>query len=251
MNIEQTVEDKFQEIRAQPTAKVADVKKVALPLLESGDRLTRREFERRYLAMPRIKKAELIEGVVYIQSPVRIDIHGEPHAQIMTWLGVYWVATPGIQLGDNATVRLDPDNEVQPDALLRIEPAQGGHSRISDDGYVEGAPELIVEIAATSTAYDLHDKLKVYRRNGVQEYVVWQTDDKRLNWFRLVKDEYLPLTPDESGVVHSEVFPGLDLAVAALLEGNLARVLSELQKGLETSEHAAFVERLLENPQKH
>ena len=38
--------------------------------LEHGDHLTREEFERRYEAMPHVRKAELIEGVVYMPSPV-------------------------------------------------------------------------------------------------------------------------------------------------------------------------------------
>src|SRR3990172_276198 len=218
----------------------------ALPPLSSGDRLTRREFERRDDAMPYIKKAELIEGVVYMPSPAHFQSHSEPHAHIMGWLGVYCAATPGVRLGDNATVRLDLDNEVQPDALLRLEPAAGGRSSVSPEDYVEGPPELIVEIAATSAAYDMHDKLRVYRRNGVQEYLVWQVYDKRLDWFRLSEGEYLPTEPDASGVIRSHIFPGLWLAVAALLEGDLAKVLAELQKGLETAEHAAFVERLAE-----
>ena len=245
MEVEQTAEDKFLKIRSQPTARTVDMKKI--PPLESGDRLTRQEFERRYDAMPHIKKAELIEGVVYMPSPVRHKSHSRPHSQVMTWLGTYWAATPGVDLGDNATVHLDADNEVQPDAFLRIEPEQGGNSLISDDDYIEGSPELIVEIAASSAAYDLHDKLNVYRRNGVKEYIVWQTHDNRLNWFRLHEGEYLTLKPDESGVVHSKVFPGLDLAAEALLKGDLAKVLSVLQKGLETNEHVAFVERLLES----
>jgi len=220
------------------------MKKIIPPPLENGDRLTRQEFERRYDAMPQIKKAELIEGVVYMPSPVRHKSHSRPHSQIMTWLGTYWAATPGVDLGDNATVKLDADNEAQPDAFLRIEPEQGGNSRISNDDYIEGAPELIVEIAASSAAYDLHDKLNVYRRNGVKEYIVWQTYDNRLDWFKLHEGEYLTLKPDESGVVHSEVFPGLDLAAEALLRGDLAKVLSELQKGLETDGHTAFGERL-------
>ena len=213
------------------------MKKVILPPppLENGDRLTRCEFERRYNAMPHIKKAELIEGVVYMPSPVRHKSHSRPHAHIIGWLVTYCAATPGVDLGDNATVRLDIDNEVQPDALLRIEPAQGGSSRISEDDYIEGTPELIVEVASSSAAYDLHDKLNVYRRNGVKEYLVWQTYDKQLDWFRLHEDEYLTLTPDESGVVRSEIFPGLDLAVEALLKGDLAKVLSELQNGLNTA----------------
>lgn len=244
MNIEQTVENKFQKVHAQLIAHIVNVKKI-IPPLESGDHLTRREFERRYNAMPHIKKAELIEGVVYMPSPVRHKSHGRPHSQVMIWLGTYWVATSGVDLGNNTTVRLDIDNEVQPDALLRIEPEQGGNSRISDDDYIEGAPELIVEIASSSAAYDLYDKLKVYRRNGVKEYLVWQTYDERLDWFRLREGEYLLMTPDASGVVHSEVFPGLNLAMEALLKSDLAMVLSELQKGLETAEHEAFVEHLL------
>ncbi|MBC8228893.1 Uma2 family endonuclease [bacterium] len=242
MEVEQTAEDKFPKIRSQPTARIVDIKKV--PPLESGDRLTRQEFERRYDAMPHIKKAELIEGVVYMPSPLRHKSHSRPHAHIIGWLVGYCAATPGVDLGDNGTVRLDADNEVQPDAYLRIEPEQGGNSRISDDDYIEGAPELITEIAGSSAAYDLHNKLNVYRRNGVKEYIVWQTHDNRLNWFRLHEGEYLTLKPDESGVVHSQVFPGLDLAAEALLKGDLAKVLSELQKGLETNEHAAFVERM-------
>lgn len=219
-----------------------------LPPLESGDRLTRQEFERRYQAMPRIKKAELIEGVVYVASPVRATRHGRPHAKIMTWLGTYWVATPGVDLQDNTTVRLDADNEPQPDALLRLEPEVGGNSRISDDDYVEGAPELIAEIAASSASYDLNAKLNAYRRNGVQEYIVWQMYENRLDWFSLQEGRYVSLQPDEAGVIRSLVFPGLWLAVNALREGDLAQVLAVLQQGLQTAQHQAFVKRL--NPQQ-
>jgi len=129
---------------------------IEVPRLENGDRLTRYEFERRYEAMPHLKKAELIDGVVYMGSPVRFERHGKPHSYAIGWLAVYCAATPGVDLGDNATVRLDVDNEPQPDALLRLDPSVGGQSRISDDDYVEGAPELIVEIAASSASYDLH-----------------------------------------------------------------------------------------------
>jgi Uma2 family endonuclease len=215
-----------------------------LPPLESGDRLTRQEFERRYQAMPQIKKAELIEGVVYVASPVRATRHGRPHAKIMTWLGTYWVATPGVDLQDNTTVRLDADNEPQPDALLRLEPEVGGNSRISDDDYVEGAPELIAEIAASSASYDLNAKLNVYRRNGVQEYIVWQMYENRLDWFSLQEGRYVSLQPDETGVIRSSVFPGLWLAVNALREGDLAQVLVVLQQGIQTVDHQTFVERL-------
>ena len=243
MTPEKIVEDQTPEVRAQPTVDVEKTEKSIQPL-KHGERLARSEFERRYEAMPHIKKAELIEGVVYMPSPVRMDIHGRPHADIMGWLATYRAVTPGVDLGDNATVHLDPNNEPQPDALLRLEPEKGGNSRLSNTGYIEGAPELIVEIAGTSADYDLHDKLEAYQRNGVQEYIVWQTEDKRLDWFQRVEGAYVLLTPDTNGVIESEVFPGLRLAIDALLEGDLATVLSELQKGLQTAKHGAFVERL-------
>ena len=214
------------------------------PPLESGDRLTRQEFEHRYHVMPENLKAELIEGVVYVASPVRANSHGRPHAKIMAWLGFYSAATPGVDVQDNATVRLDIDNEPQPDALLRIEPRVGGNSRISEDDYIEGAPELIAEIAASSASYDMNAKLNAYRRNGVQEYIVWQIYENRLDWFRLQEGRYVSFEPDAEGVIRSQIFPGLWLSVNALREGNLAEVLAVLQQGLQTAEHQAFVERL-------
>ncbi len=213
--------------------------------LENGERLRRAEFERRYQAMPQIKKAELIEGVVYMVSPVRIASHGRPQARIIAWLSSYWIATPGVDLADNTTVRLDMDNEPQPDVLLRLEERVGGQSRIDDDDYVAGAPELIAEIAASSATIDLRDKLRVYRRNGVQEYLVWQVRDRRLDWLRLTEGEYVPLQADAEGVLRSEIFDGLWLAVPALLEGDLVRVIAVLQEGLASSEHGVFVEQLM------
>lgn len=216
-----------------------------IPPLENGDRLTQPEFHQRYLAMPHVKKAELIEGVVYMPSPVRSRSHGRPHATIIAWLSDYWLATPGVDLNDNATVLLDLDNEPQPDALLRIE--NGGNSQISEDDYVEGAPELIVEIAASSASYDLNDKKKAYRRKGVQEYIVWQIRKNTLYWFRLEQGRYVSLKPDENGVIRSQVFPGLWLAVPALLSGDLATVMAVLQDGINSAEHANFVNQLSQN----
>ncbi len=198
-----------------------------IPPLENGDQLTRTEFERRYERMPKVKKAELIEGIVYMASPLRIKQHGNPHARIITWLGAYWSTTPGIELGDNCTVRLDAENEPQPDALLRRE---DGQSTISEDGYVEGAPELIAEIAASSASYDLRDKLRVYRRNQVQEYIVWRVYEQDLDWFRLVEGKYVQLKVNDQGIICSEVFPGLCLDKQALLTGDLAKVLAVLQQ---------------------
>jgi Uma2 family endonuclease len=212
--------------------------------IENGDRLTRDEFERRYEAMPHLKKAELIEGVVYVPAALRYRKHGKPHSNIMLWLTTYEASTPHVETADNTTVRLDLDNEPQPDALLRIDEAYGGQSSISDDDYVEGAPELIVEISASTASYDLHDKRKVYRRNGVQEYLVWRVVDRAFDWFSLQSGDYVLLEPDSEGVIRSRIFPGLDLQIEALLAGNLAEVLAVLQEGMSSDRHQNFIDQL-------
>lgn len=230
-----------RQTRATPNEKF---RLPAIPPLEQGDRLTRREFERRYDAMPHIKKAELIEGVVHMPSPVRFKSHSLPHGHVMGWLAVYSASTPHVILGDNASVVLDPDNEVQPDALLRLDENKGGQSFINEKDFVVGAPELVAEIAASSASYDIYDKFNVYRRNGVQEYIVWQIYDDQLDWFVLEDEAYVSLQPDENGIIRSRIFPGLWLAVTALLAGDMKGVLDVLQQGLASEEHAAFVGRL-------
>jgi Uma2 family endonuclease len=214
-----------------------------VPPLQSGDRLTAEEFERRYDAMPDLKKAELINGVVYVAPPVSFDDHGGPHFDVITWLGLYRVATPGVRGGDNATLRLPLANRPQPDGFLFIEPSHGGQVRI-ENRYVVGGPELAAEIAATSENYDLHDKLEVYRRNNVREYVVWRVFDREVDWFVLRGGQYerLPLSPE--GFYKSEVFPGLWLDPAALVAGDMLRVAEVLRLGLASPEHADFVARL-------
>lgn len=216
----------------------------SFPPLENGDRLTQTEFERRYIAATHINKAELIEGIVYVASPARYNQHGKPHSRVITWLGVYQAMTPGINLGVEPTVRLDLDNEPQPDAVLFIEPQAGGQTLLSSDDYIEGAPELLVEIAASSVAIDTGSKKQVYRRNGVLEYVIWESYENQIKWFYLVDGEYRSLSPDEDGIIRSRVFPGLWLAVEPLLNYQMMRVLEVLQTGLDSQEHREFIKKL-------
>jgi Uma2 family endonuclease len=193
--------------------------------LESGDRLTRAEFERRYAARPDIKKAELIEGVVYVASPVSTE-HGIPHFQLATWLGVYVARTPGVIPAIDSTVKLDTDNEVQPGLFVALDQDHGGSTTLVE-GYLEGAPDLVVEVAASSASHDLNAKMNVYRRNGVREYIVWQIYEGRIDWFRLnAEGVYEAVPPGADGVIESEVFPGLRLDVPALLRGDLAAVIT-------------------------
>lgn len=212
--------------------------------LQPGDFLTRPEFERRYQLHPEIKKAELIEGIVYPQLSVSALQHGDPHFNLVAWLGSYSALTLNITGSDNASLRLDLRNEPQPDALLRLDPELGGHCAIDVDGYLVGAPELIVEIAASSRSYDMNQKKQVYARHGVQEYLVVQMYEKVVSWFALREGEYQVLPAGEDGVLRSEVFPGLWLESAAIWQDDLAALLNTARQGLASPEHAQFVERL-------
>ncbi|MDR5640057.1 Uma2 family endonuclease [Thermosynechococcus sp. PP42] len=206
--------------------------------LESGDRLTREEFEYRYEHSPHIKKAELINGVVFVASPIRVRKHAQPHGHMVVWLGTYATLMPSLMVCDNATVRLDDSNEVQPDVLLRLEESAGGQSRISADDYIEGAPELVIEIASSSAAYDLHDKKDLYCRFGVKEYLVWVVSEQAFYWYHREQGSYVQQQPDREGVLRSQEFAGLWLNLPALLQGDMKKVMLTLQQGLSTrSDH--------------
>ena len=188
-----------------------------------------------------VKKAELIEGIVYMASPLRFKPHAEPHGRIITWLGVYQAATPQVQMGIEPTVPLDLDNEVQPDGVLLVSPESGGQSNFSEEGYLEGAPELVVEIAPSSAAIDLGDKKRAYRRSGVQEYIVWQVFDQKIDWFSLQGGDYIELI-EEEGMICSQVFSGLRLDIGAMLQGNMQGVLTVLQAGINSADHEEFIQ---------
>jgi Putative restriction endonuclease len=220
------------------------VSRDVIPLLVDGDRLTRDEFERRYDAMPDLKKAELIEGVVHIPSPVR---HGQPlspRSSLVGWLWVYRAGTPGVGSAANGSIRLDLTNMLQPDAFLIIRPEHGGRVRISEDDYIEGGPELVAEVSASSASHDLGEKQGAYLRNEVCEYIVWRILDRAVDWFVLRDGQYERLEPGADGIIRSTVFPGLWLDPAAMMGGDSARVLAVVQQGLGSAEHADFVARL-------
>ena len=176
-------------------------------------------------------------------SPVRVQLHGAPHGVLVTLAGVYALNTAHVQMADNTTVRLDADNEPQPDVLLRIMPKAGGRCRDTEDDYLEGAPELVIEVAGSSASVDLHKKKHAYQRNGVQEYLVWQVENARIDLWQLVEGEYQPISPTD-GVLRSAVFPGLWIDSEALVGGDFAKALATLNAGLASAEHTEFSTKL-------
>ena len=218
------------------------------PVLESGDRMSRAEFHRIYEQMPEGFKAELIGGTVYVASPLK-RLHGLAHAPLTTLLYLYKSHTPGTEMNDNVTVVLGQDSEPQPDGYLRILPEYGGQSRTTADDYIDGAPELIVEVALSSRSFDLHQKRADYTRHGVLEYLILSLKDQRFYWFDLRSNAELFAETD--GVIRVRTFPGLWINVIALLQDDCQRIIATLNEGLASPEHAAFVSRLAEAHGKH
>ncbi len=234
-------------------------KREPIPELRDGDRLDTAEFLRRYEATPEGFRAELINGVVYVNRWIEVGPngeervmpaisgtdHGTPQLRINFWVGYYDVQTEGVEASAPTTIVLSAADSVpEPDGLLRILPEAGGASASGKRGYYYGPPELILEVSNTTGKIDLGSKFDMYERNGVQEYLVWRTHHGIIDWFQLERGEYVPLAPDDDGILKSRVFPGLWLDPKALVAGDMARVLSVVQRGIASSEHAKFVEKL-------
>lgn len=214
-----------------------------LPLLEAGAHIDQPTFHQRYLQSPRELRAELIQGVVFVPSPTRFA-HSSMHARIVHWLGEYVAHTPGTDFCDNASVILDGQNELQPDALLLLSPVCGGRLHKDADDTLRGIPELIVEIASSSEAHDLFEKKDVYERAGVPEYIVVTLRTPAVHWFEWTSEGYSTIPPEEDGSLRSRVFPGLWLPAQGSLLDNHARRLEVLRAGLASEEHTNFVSQL-------
>lgn len=225
------------------TVAKASARRTRVPPLRDGERLTRAEFLRRWDAMPDLKRAERVEGVVRLMpSPVSVAGHARPHGRIATLIGLFEIATPGVMAYSDGTTHVDGDNDYQPDVALAILPEFGGQLAWSGE-YVDGAPDLVVEVSKASARRDRTVKRNVYRRNGVKEYLIWQPSKREFQAFRNVAGEFLPHVPAK-GVWRSEAFPGLRLNIAALAAGGGAAALATVQAGIASPEHAAFVAEL-------
>jgi Uma2 family endonuclease len=214
-----------------------------VPSLEPGDHLDQPSFHARYREMPEDVKAELIGGVVFMSAALRRQ-HGRSSGLMVRWLGAYEDDTPGVEVYDNATTIIGDDSEPQPDACLIVQPECGGQMRVTDEDYLQGAPELVGEVASSTEAYDLHSKKRDYERAGVKEYLVIALRQQTLFWFVNRGGKFEAKPPEADGVIRSEVFPGLWLDPAALVGLNGPRLLEVLRQGLATSEHAAFAAQL-------
>ncbi len=209
------------------------------PPLRDGDCLTSDEFMRRWEAMPGLKHAELIDGIVHMPSPLS-QKHSNLHVSMTLWLGMYAVNTPGCDADLEMTWLMGNRDVPQPDLTLRVLPEYGGQSRVEGE-YAAGAAELVVEIAVSSRSRDLGSKLRLYERMGVREYAIAVAGQQQLLWNVHTPAGFQPLGAGNDGILRSRCFPGLWLDPAALWRFDRPGVLAVLQQGLATPEHAAFL----------
>jgi Uma2 family endonuclease len=219
---------------------MSTAEQISQPLV-SGEKLSREEFLRRWEALPDVKFAELLEGVVYMPSPLT-RTHGSKDNAATFWLAYYAGFTPGCDATNQETWLMLRDAP-QPDCCLFIKPEYGGQSSV-ERGYGSGAPELIVEVAVSSAARDLGPKLRLYLQAGVQEYINVLVKESRVVWRRLAGGKWVELQPDADGLLRSVIFPGLWLDPAALLRKDIPRLTEVLRQGLASPEHRRLVEKL-------
>jgi Uma2 family endonuclease len=221
---------------------------VQVPLLYDGQRLDQPTFHDLYLRTPEDFRAELIEGVVHVMSsPVNPKKHGRPHMSFGWFLYSYRIDTPGTEGQDDSTTKLDQKNEVQPDCSLLVDPSFGGQTGEDSHYYTTGCPELVVEIASSTLHVDLNVKMRLYERAGAKEYIVYDEPHRKIHWYIARNGRFEPLELDQQGIYRSEAFPGLWLDPEAFLRDDGRAVMAALRRGLDSPEHAAFVERLRQN----
>lgn len=211
-----------------------------LPLLYDGLRLDRVTFHRLYEASPELKRVQLIEGIVHMPSPMRFVQHANPQTCINGWLFCYVTQTPGVNTGGSATLKIDDENEFEPDGMLFYD---NGQLIIADDGYLEGVPELAVEVTASTFTIDSKEKFRVYEKHGVKEYLLWNTEAGTITWYARHKDKFVPMKSNRAGILKSKIFPGLWLEVAAMREGDMTQVMKTLYEGLASAPHRQYVKR--------
>lgn len=222
----------------------------AMFLLENGATMDQPTFHELYKLTPEGFKAELIGGTVFVASPVS-GFHAAPHAKLVAWMILYMDATPGVDVYDNATNILENAGEPQPDAALVLSPEVGGRTRMDDEGYIHGAPELVAEVAHSSASIDLGEKLALYEEAGAREYLVVLVREKKLRWFVRSRKDFVEQEPDDQGVLKSVAFPGLWLSAPRFFRPVVRHWIQLLNQGLASPEHAAFVAELKARRAKH
>ncbi len=226
----------------------SSIAKPVMRRLCEGDHLTFDEYILRWESMPEFERQgmrpELIDGRVYMNAAaIRYVEHGQPQRLIVGLFERYVDRTPGVDWASPTTAKFDDRNAPEPDAELFVIPEYGGRVRV-EDGFLVGAPELVVEIAGSSASYDLYEKKAMYERFGVLEYLVWRTEDGEFDCFDLQDQIYIQRDIPPGQNWESRIFPGLIFDIPVLLQRDRLGAYATLDRCLGSDEHQAFVETL-------
>ncbi len=217
------------------------VKEIDWSQLSEGMPLSRAEFDQ----LGECRGLERLNGRLCLPpAAFRHRDHGQPHAILAFWATSYIASTSGIEISVASTVKMDADNDPEPDLSLFRTKSFGGRVILDPEGYLVGAPELAAEVSASTTYKDLTVKYKLYQKHGVNEYIVWNTEVGKFDWFELHDGRYQLRPTPEDGIYRSSVFPGLWLDYQSLQAFDYQGVLATLQSGFATPEHAKFVQQL-------
>ena len=98
-------------------------------------------------------------------------------------------------------------------------------------------------MSGSSLSRDLGIKLDLYRRVGVREYVTVVLESRSVIWRQLLRGRYKEIQPDVDGFLKSAIFPGLWLDPDALKNPRKS-FRTAVERGIKSTEHAAFVLKL-------
>ncbi|WP_459558498.1 Uma2 family endonuclease [Lacunimicrobium album] len=224
------------------------------PILHEGDHLTFDEFIARWENMNeferRGKHPELINGKVYMNAAaISYSGHGQPQRMILGLFEHFVAETPGVEWAAPVTAKLDDESGPEPDAELFILPEFGGNVQINN-GFLTGTPDLVIEIAASSVSKDMFEKRDMYEQAGIPEYLVWRTEDRAFDYFRLEKQQYVHRTLDPEEKWFSRTFPTLVFDIHFLLAIDYRAALKTLRQSLASPAHAVFVAELQDRKSK-
>jgi hypothetical protein len=212
-------------------------------LIRPGDRMTLEEFLERWEQMPDLKFAELIDGTVYMPSPISRE-HMRVDSRVQGLCSYYCLRTAGTESGTNGTWLLNGVGGAQPDCSVHILQEFGGRST-TKRGLAAGAPEFVAEVCYSSRAYDLGPKLALYQAAGVDEYLAILVEERRFEWRVLINGSY-ELMDSDHGVYRSRILPGLWIDSNAFWNDQSAALLQTLEQGLASQEHQDFAALLLQ-----
>ena len=139
--------------------------------------------------LPEGTLCEVIDNVLYM-SPAPLYSHQRLVGLLFKNLSVYLDQT---QTGEAIISPFDVyfenlQSAVQPDVLVLLNETR---HILKEDGYIHGAPDIIVEVLSSDKKKDLVKKKNLYERAGVKEYFTVNPVDRETSSWLLKENVYV------------------------------------------------------------